>query len=236
MQFGQAQPQVKTLKALIVVDVQKCFLDGTLGIQDTPELKDGETRTYIRYLQNLQNWYNANKGKYQVLIFTKDSHPIHHGSHGTMDPHCISLGSEGQCGGADRENDIARKFANNFYLPYIRQPKPQAPYSEELIQEGISVYRRDYVTDMATEAQGDMQKALSGRTLGSFEDAGAVPYDYKISLTDQGKQQQGKTLSEINNSAVDQAGNFTNLQIVAREQKDPSLIGDSYVVVRLNKG
>lgn len=78
-------------KALIVVDMQNDFVDpkGSLYI------KGGEKLT-----RNINRFIDKNGEKYEMIVFTKDWHPIGHSSfnccQGIWKPHCIhqSWGSE----------------------------------------------------------------------------------------------------------------------------------------------
>jgi nicotinamidase-related amidase len=75
------------LRVLIVVDVQQCFIEGTLGgwaehIEGLAEFK----RRIIAYVDANKDTRN----KYDVIVFTKDSHPASHSSFlpGPFPAHC----------------------------------------------------------------------------------------------------------------------------------------------------
>lgn len=92
-------------KVLIVVDVQNCFFEnfGTMGwipkgyldvlttqneadIAKMNKARDDIKREFIR---RLKEFIEKAMKDYDLIIFTKDRHPIHHRSFGTYPPHCI---------------------------------------------------------------------------------------------------------------------------------------------------
>jgi len=73
-------PKLKVLKVLIVVDVQTCFLHGTMGNPDKELVK--------KYEETIKTFVETHKNNYDVIIFTKDNHPQHHMSYGLYSPHC----------------------------------------------------------------------------------------------------------------------------------------------------
>ena len=82
------------IKILIVVDVQECFLDGTM--------KNKEDDILNNYKSKLFTFLENNSNNYDVIIFTKDNHPIHHKSFGLFNPHCTEP-SANYCGKRQKE-------------------------------------------------------------------------------------------------------------------------------------
>lgn len=80
-------------KVLIVVDVQNCFFDnfGTLGWMPK-DTDDAATRDSIKktFIIRLRQFIKKAIKNYDLIIFTKDRHPINHRSFGTYPPHCIN--------------------------------------------------------------------------------------------------------------------------------------------------
>src|SRR5437588_7349796 len=98
-------------------------------------------------------------------MFTKDSHPMRHASHGTMDPHCIVSDTDRQCSSAEpfgvRGNEIATKFENNWYAPLFQETSNPTP---EQVREGKNKYYQDIIDDLKEE--GKRNREEEGRTLG----------------------------------------------------------------------
>ena len=44
-----------------------------------------------KFVSKLQTFIESVKSKYDIIIFTKDRHPIGHRSFGTYPPHCINV-------------------------------------------------------------------------------------------------------------------------------------------------
>jgi nicotinamidase-related amidase len=77
-------------KVLVVVDLQNCFIQGgSLGLPDINDLKK-----YIDLVENVDK--KIKKGNYDLVVFSKDSHPVNHSSltdntdaeHGVFKYHC----------------------------------------------------------------------------------------------------------------------------------------------------
>jgi hypothetical protein len=77
-------------KVLVVVDIQNCFIQGgSLGLTDIEDLKK-----YIDLVKNVDD--KIKKGNYDLVVFSKDSHPVNHSSltdntdaeHGVFTYHC----------------------------------------------------------------------------------------------------------------------------------------------------
>ena len=61
-------------KVLVVVDLQNCFIQGgSLGLTDIGDLKK-----YIDLVKNVDD--KISKGNYDLVVFSKDSHPVNHSS------------------------------------------------------------------------------------------------------------------------------------------------------------
>jgi nicotinamidase-related amidase len=77
-------------KVLVVVDIQNCFIQGgSLGSQEIKDLKK-----YIDLVKEVDK--KISKGNYDLVVFSKDSHPLNHSSlsdntspqHGVFTYHC----------------------------------------------------------------------------------------------------------------------------------------------------
>jgi nicotinamidase-related amidase len=88
-QYGSS---VNNYRVLIVVDLQNCFLEhfGTLGWQPFKSKKNRED-IIRRYKEKIKKLINSNA--YDIIVFTKDSHPFGHASFNTelgmYAPHCV---------------------------------------------------------------------------------------------------------------------------------------------------
>jgi nicotinamidase-related amidase len=85
-------------RVLIVVDVQNCFFDnfGTMGwlpknYNNSIEMNKQRDNIKHKFVSKLQTFIESVKSKYDIIIFTKDRHPIGHRSFGTYPPHCINV-------------------------------------------------------------------------------------------------------------------------------------------------
>ena len=99
------------LKVLIVVDVQECFLNGTMG--------NTNKELVTKYKERIFNFVNKEKDKYDVIVFTKDNHPQHHMSSGLYFPHCVEP-SATYCGKVERELEISNLYKTS-YMSTIRK-------------------------------------------------------------------------------------------------------------------
>ena len=90
----------KKNRVLIVVDVQNCFFDnfGTLGWvpknyfneADKEEMDKARDDIKLKFIKRLKAFIKRAVKDYDLIIFTKDRHPVNHRSFGTYPPHCIN--------------------------------------------------------------------------------------------------------------------------------------------------
>jgi hypothetical protein len=98
LQIGGA----KKNRVLIVVDVQQCFFEnfGTMGWlpknylkatknENKKQLNELRDKVKQEFASRLNKFINQAKTEYDIIVFTKDRHPIGHRSFGTYPPHCI---------------------------------------------------------------------------------------------------------------------------------------------------
>lgn len=85
------------LRVLIVVDVQQCFIEGTLGGQGEEHVEGLSEfkRRVIAYVNKNKDTTN----KYDVIVFTKDAHPLGHSSFlpGPFPAHCHDCDKKTPC-------------------------------------------------------------------------------------------------------------------------------------------
>lgn len=87
-------------KVLIVVDVQNCFFEnfGTMGwlpkdyfaTDNKSELNKTRDKVKNEFASRLSNFIKSAQTQYDIIIFTKDRHPLGHRSFGSYPPHCIN--------------------------------------------------------------------------------------------------------------------------------------------------
>lgn len=91
-------------RVLIVVDVQQCFFEnfGTMGwlpkgyfdpeTNTNTKIKRNELRDKVKkeFSRRLNEFIKKAKSEYDIIVFTKDRHPVGHRSFGTYPPHCIN--------------------------------------------------------------------------------------------------------------------------------------------------
>ena len=74
------------MRVLIVVDVQQCFIEGTLGALP------GHDQSMQVFKKRISDYVKRVKDtkEYDIIVFTKDSHPPNHSSFqiGHYPPHC----------------------------------------------------------------------------------------------------------------------------------------------------
>lgn len=107
------------MKILIVVDVQNCFLEdfGTYAWQPIQKLSPEQRIEIINlYKKNLHDLIDYAKKHYDLIIFTKDSHPLDHGSfkyiNGIHPPHCIDPKKGKICGRESKRLDDSTIIIN----------------------------------------------------------------------------------------------------------------------------
>jgi len=147
---------IKDVKVLIVVDVQECFLNGTMGSPDKQAVE--------KFKKEIFEFVNNNKTAYDVIVFTKDNHPQHHMSSGLYFPHCIE-GSATYCGKEKREEKVRALFETSFLYNVVGQK--QISYDASLSKDDPS------------SKKGKSLGEYNGK---SFEDEKDFKYDAKIQL------------------------------------------------------
>lgn len=184
---------------------------------------------YSLYIDRLKKFYKDNKDKYDVIVFTKDNHPKHHASHGTLNPHCINRFGD-YCGSKDREEDISKKFSNSFFyknvLPdFVKDGMTSEEFYIKQIENDTGVDYKTYEkTEENIKARKDSEEN-EGKTLGDFEE---IPYNAKIFISDQGLE-LSSSVTDLKELSV---GRFCKVEV----DKDNKIGTLKPYIVRLNKG
>jgi nicotinamidase-related amidase len=92
------------IKVLIVVDVQTCFLSGTMG--PGSDISNA-------YISKIKTFVEESKSKYDIIIFTKDNHPMNHNSFGIYHPHCIEEDGK-YCNKNGRDKKIKELYEKSY--------------------------------------------------------------------------------------------------------------------------
>jgi nicotinamidase-related amidase len=201
---------MSNLRVLIVVDVQQCFIEGTLGA--SPEHESD----MAKFKAGIINFVKKRKHEYDVIVFTKDLHPPNHSSYqlGIYTPHCTNC-SEGV------KSCIPRtKYAgllNNPINPDINMLTDDM-YSFEGQLSDCKTTKRS-----ATGYESEAGKEL----IAEFEDKTLMPYNEKISL-DLTKF-KFDTAKSLNDLATTGRRNDPFMDVQPYSGKGP-------YVIRLNKG
>lgn len=184
---------------------------------------------YSLYIDRLKKFYDANKDKYDVIVFTKDNHPKHHASHGTLNPHCINRFGD-YCGSKEREEDISKKFSNSFFynnvLPDVVKEGMTSEefYIKQIENDTGAKYQTYEKTDENVKARKESEEN-EGKTLGDFEE---IPYNAKIFISDQGLE-LSSNVTDLKELSV---GRFCKVEV----DKDNKIGTLKPYIVRLNKG
>jgi nicotinamidase-related amidase len=93
------------VKVLIVVDVQECFLAGTMG---------PGSDIINEYKSKILKFVEESKSIYDIIIFTKDNHPMNHNSFGIYHPHCIEEKAGKYCNKKGRDIKIRKLYDKSF--------------------------------------------------------------------------------------------------------------------------
>ena len=150
-------------KILIVVDVQNCFLEdfGSYSWQPNPILSNPNRVQLINaYKKRLHDLIESARKDFDIIIFTKDSHPSNHGSFsyvkGIHPPHCID----------DKKGKICH--SQNTQTP---STEIQTAIQKDLAQK---------------ERKGNrlIQLDISNQAI-NLEDPGFMPYNFKINMNTQ---------------------------------------------------
>ena len=158
--FNKVQTGGNNLNILIVVDVQNCFLSsmGTLGWQSkNPENTQSVLEKYILKLKQ----YIDNSSKYDMIIYTKDTHPEHHLSHGTLVPHCVS---DKIC---EKNKEIAQKS-----------------YEKSFFNTGLGINYNDALKRDTEKINTTFKTKIIKKTIGRelISNLESHTYDYKITF------------------------------------------------------
>lgn len=187
------------------------------------------SKFYSLYIERLKKFYDDNKDKYDVIVFTKDNHPKHHASHGTLNPHCINRFGD-YCGDKEREQDISKKFSNsyfyNFVIPDIVKDGMTSDdfYINQIEKDTGAKYQKYEKTTENVSSRKDNEEN-EGKTLGIFEE---IPYNAKIYISQEGLE-LSSTVTDLKSLNV---GRFTKVEL----DKDNKIGTLKPYIVRLNKG
>jgi nicotinamidase-related amidase len=184
---------------------------------------------YSLYIDRLKKFYEANKDKYDVIVFTKDNHPKHHASHGTLNPHCINRFGD-YCGSKEREEDISKKFSNSFFyknvLPdFVKDGMTSEEFYIKQIENDTGVKYQKYEKNEETLKSRKDNEENEGKTLGDFEE---IPYNAKIFISDEGLELS----SNVTDLKALSVGRFSKVEV----DKDNKIGTLKPYIVRLNKG
>ena len=146
-------------KVLIIVDVQECFLNGTMGNANKTLVEE--------YKKKIFNFVNNEKNKYDVIVFTKDNHPQHHMSSGLYFPHCVEQTAK-YCFKEEKEEE-RKEMIEKLYKTSFMSTLPHR--------------KDDSYTKILTEDMTNKHKALGEYNGTSFEDT--YRYNTKIQLEQQ---------------------------------------------------
>jgi nicotinamidase-related amidase len=200
------------LRVLIVVDVQQCFIIGTLGgwkehIEGLDEFK----RRIIAYV-------DANKdvrNKYDVIVFTKDSHPESHSSFlpGPYPAHCVDCKKKSGCPvreGTTRDHNVSSSDCGKH-----------EPIDEHGFTVDYSTTKGKAIARERISKQHKYSSFAGNELILEFE---SIPYNEKISVDKYETYSTVDKLGELNMTTGEEVGEFY------RE-------GDNKpYVIRLNKG
>jgi hypothetical protein len=213
----------KVVKVLIVVDVQDCFLNGTMASPDTEAVE--------RFKKRIFNFVINNKNEYDVIIFTKDNHPQHHMSSGLYFPHCIE-GNANYCGKELREPKVRALFKTSFL--YNEVGKGKISYDDSLAKDNPS---------------SKTGKSLGNYKGKSFEDEKDFKYNTKIQLdpdylrlssrfNDLEAFSTGSPLNRPVYMGKDDKGNPIQINPIMITPKEPKDLIDGVkpYIIRMNKG
>jgi nicotinamidase-related amidase len=199
-----------------------------IELQESPKSPVTE-KLYKLYMKKLKAFYDANKDNYDVIVFTKDNHPKHHASHGTLNPHCINRFGD-YCGSKERHADISKKFSNSYFyknvLPeFVKEGMTSDEFYIKQIENDTGVKYETYEkTEENIKARKEAEEN-EGKTLGDFEN---IQYNAKIYISDQGLEISNKEteLTKLN------VGRFCKVEL----DKDNKIGTLKPYIVRLNKG
>jgi len=161
----------KKYKILIVVDVQNCFLEhfGTFGWQPKDIEGESEEDKKIRregyvtaFKEKLNTFLKKAKNEYDIIVFTKDSHPIGHksfiGDGGLYPPHCVDIKKGKIC--------INSKYYTEN-ISYSGKDKLEQDLKES--ETGKSLIKLDNETDIEKNIQYDIKLELSNKDIINYE-------------------------------------------------------------------
>jgi len=167
----------KKNRVLIVVDVQQCFFEnfGTMGwtpknFSNTNTEKVLE-RNYVKHLfvQKLNKFIKEAQLKYDIIVFTKDRHPIGHRSFGTYPPHCID--EHKTCDFSYHQN-----IAKDLKL-LIDTPKIQKPQAGHKLISANSTDLEDLKYDYKISYGGDINNNPGTTELKNLDLRGKINYE-----------------------------------------------------------
>ena len=154
------------MRVLIVVDVQQCFIEGTLGAlpghDQNMQIFKKRISDYVKRVKNSK--------EYDIIVFTKDSHPPNHSSFqiGYYPPHC-----------SDSKKKACKKRTNyDSLLDTSRNITNMSSNAQYSTPNGD-------LSDAAYNQKSDGYATKQGKELiNEFESEKNMPYDEKITINE----------------------------------------------------
>ena len=137
---------ITKIRILCVIDVQDCFLHGTMESTSGEKIND--------YKKKLFDFIKEQKNNYDVIVFTKDNHPEHHKSFGLYNPHCVNLNTT-YCGKEARQSNIEALYQNS----YLKTEK-----------DVYKIHLENDKKDTPGKTLGSYKSSSEGSEISSFED------------------------------------------------------------------
>jgi nicotinamidase-related amidase len=230
----------KKNRVLIVVDVQQCFFEnfGTMGwlpkgyldatADQQTNLNDFRDKVKIEFARRLNKFINVAKTDYDIIVFTKDRHPVGHRSFGTYPPHCIDKTKT--CNFSYFQNKTKKKQETANIKGNTKKG-----YGHKLIlaKPANSVKPANFVKLANSENSANSANST---------DLEELTYDYKISYG--GKITEDLDIQKLNK--LDLIGKIKYETVIDRDTKNKTTTTDvnklkitdkdTATIVRLNKG
>ena len=202
---------MSNLRVLIVVDVQQCFIEGTLGAIP------GHKEDMAKFKTGIIKFVKEHKHEYDVIVFTKDLHPPNHSSYqlGIYTPHCTNC-REGVKPCTRRTNYAG--LLDNPSINMLEDPRYVESFQGQLSDCKTTTHSKE-----AEKYASNAGKEL----IAEFEDEKLMPYNEKISLDL--KKFVADTATTLNNLVTTSKFNSKNMEAQTYSGSGP-------YVIRLNKG
>ena len=214
-------------RVLIVVDVQKCFFEnfGTMGWlpkdfftannDETKEKMNNERdRVKREFAKKLNTFIQSAQTAYDIIIFTKDRHPIGHRSFGTYPPHCIN--KEKQCKFSYSQDKHKKKKEQENIAKSINNTHTHEGHT--LISANATDLE-DFHYDYKISYGGDINTNLEITKLSDLNLEGTIQYE-----------------ETIDNKTKHKPTTLEKLELTKNKGRPSTSTPNSAIIVRLNKG